>query len=528
MARSPVRRWARWRFRNRTPTSSTSAWARPNCAATSCRATASTKPPTAGAPGSTWASRTRRQFRASASTPPIPTSSTWRRWAIPTVRIAERGVFRSKDGGATWQKILYRDDHAGAVDLCLDPHNPDVMFAAIWDVYRTPWSLSSGGTAQRPLQIHRWRRPLDRDHAQSRTALRHRRQDRRLGLGRAIPTASTPSWKTKTAACSSPTTPAPPGSWSATIAKCASAPSTTRASTPIPRSRTPSTCSTWASTSPPTAARPTAQLRPPHGDNHDLWIDPANPLRMIESNDGGGTVSINGGQTWTAAEFPTAQFYHVAVTNDIPYHICGAQQDSSTICVPSAGAARPRRTRRTAPPTARAAAKAATSRPIRKNPNIFYAGSQGALLTRSTGAPTTRKDVQVYPLFFSGENAGSLPERWQWTFPIVFSPVNPDILYTSSQHLWKTTDEGQTWQKISPDLTRDDPEDAGRFRRPHHARSERPRNLRHHLHHRALAQGREHHLDRVGRWPGANHARRRQEPGRTSRRRACPISAASA
>src|ERR1019366_1960920 len=99
--------------------------------------------------------------------------------------------------------------------------------------------------------------------------------------------------------------------------------------------------------------------------------------------------------------------------------------------------------------------------PDPRNPNIFFAGSQGALLTRYHRRTNYSRDVQVYPLFFSGESAGSLPERWQWTYPIVFSPVNPDILYTSSQHLWKTTDDGHSWTRISGDLTRADPKTLG-------------------------------------------------------------------
>ena len=205
-------------------------------------------------------------------------------------------------------------------------------------------------------------------------------------------------------------------------------------------------------------------LAVPHGDNHELWIASNDNKRMIEANDGGGTVSVNGGATWTEQNFPTAQLYHVATTIDFPYHVCGAQQDNSTACLPSNGWENLR---------------GASSRtlgdwmydigggesgyiaPDPRNADIFYAGSQGALLTRYDRSNGQTRDVQVYPRFFSGEPSSALPERWQWTYPIVFSPKDSTTLYTSSQHLWKTTDQGQTWQRISPDLTRADPKTLG-------------------------------------------------------------------
>ncbi len=179
---------------------------------------------------------------------------------------------------------------------------------------------------------------------------------------------------------------------------------------------------------------------------------------MANANDGGGTVSMNGGISWTDEDFPTAQLYHIITTSDFPYHIAGAQQDNSTIAIPSEG-------------WNHMAVRSNTNKPGMgyaypvgggesgyiaqdpKNPDIFYAGSQGALLTRFNRATGQYRDVQVYPRFFSGEEAKTLPERWQWTYPIMFSPVDPKRLYVCSQHVWMTTNEGQTWQKISPDLT---------------------------------------------------------------------------
>ena len=161
------------------------------------------------------------------------------------------------------------------------------------------------------------------------------------------------------------------------------------------------------------------------------------------------------------------------------------------------------------------------------NPNIFYAGSQGALLTRFDRHTNTSRDVQVYPLFFSGESAGSLPERWQWTFPIVFSPLNAGTIYTSSQHLWKSTDEGHSWQKISPDLTRNDPKTLGDSGGPITHDQNGPGDLRDDLHHRALAQRGEYHLDRLRRRADSDHARWQARTGVTSRRRECRTTGAS-
>jgi hypothetical protein len=199
-------------------------------------------------------------------------------------------------------------------------------------------------------------------------------------------------------------------------------------------------------------------IKVPHGDNHDLWVDPTDPMRLAAANDGGGTISVNGGLSWTDEDFPTAQLYHITTTVDFPYQVAGAQQDNSTIAVPSEGWNHMTvRTNATKPGMGYAYAvgggESGYIAQDPKNPDIFYAGSQGALLTRFNRATGQYRDVQVYPRFFSGEEAKTLPERWQWTYPIVFSPVDPKRLYVCSQHVWMTVNEGQTWQKISPDLT---------------------------------------------------------------------------
>ncbi|HEY3743841.1 MAG TPA: glycosyl hydrolase [Bryobacteraceae bacterium] len=373
-----------------------------------------------------------------------------------------RGVYRTKDGGKTWQRILYKNDHAGAVDLTMDPHHPDTLFAAIWDVNRTPWSLSSGGPAS--------------------------------GLYKSTDGGDT--WTDITQ------NPGLPTGIIGKIGVTISPVDPKRVYAIVENEnggvyRSDDTGATWTKVSEDRKVRQRAfyytriyadtanadtiyimntaffksidagktykAIKVPHGDNHDLWIAPSDPKRMANSNDGGGDVSFNGGETWTQQNFPTAQLYHVSTTKDFPYHVCGAQQDNTTVCVASNGA--PNMHRPGAPlgswmyDAGGGESGYVTPHPV--NPNLFYAGSQGALITRYDRSNGEIRDIQVYPLFFSGQSAATLKERWQWTFPIVFSPQDPKTLYTSSQHLFKTTNDGQSWQMISPDLTRADPKTLG-------------------------------------------------------------------
>jgi photosystem II stability/assembly factor-like uncharacterized protein len=200
-----------------------------------------------------------------------------------------------------------------------------------------------------------------------------------------------------------------------------------------------------------------------HADHHDLWIDPANPRRMINGNDGGGSISVNGGQTWSPQDYPTAQMYHVSTTADFPFHVCGAQQDNSTACVPSDAGLHLRDPRQPAGRWLYAAGGNESGHvvPHPTDPDVFYSGGQEAYLTRYDRRTGQARDVQPYPRLYSGESARSVPERWNWTFPIAISPVDPAMVFAGSQHVWRTTDEGQTWERISPDLTRADPKTLG-------------------------------------------------------------------
>jgi photosystem II stability/assembly factor-like uncharacterized protein len=380
----------------------------------------------------------------------------------PYGRNEERGVFRSTDGGATWKRVLYRNDRSGAVDLCLDSHNPRVLYAAIWEVYRTPWLLSSGGP----------------------------------GSGMFKSTDGGDTWTEITR------NPGLPKGIVGKIGVSVSGADSNRVYALIEAEdgglfQSSDAGATWTRVSADRSIRQRAfyfsriyadpksrdtiyvlnvefyrsrdggktleLLRTPHADHHDLWIAPDNPLRLISSDDGGGSVSTDGGKTWTPERYPTAQMYHVATTRDFPYHVCGAQQDSGTACVPSGRATNMRDPDGPAGDWLYNAGggEAGYIAPHPKDPDIFYAGDQAGEITRYDRRTGETRVVNFFPMFFSGMPASALKERLQWTFPIVFSPLDANTLYSSSQYLWKTTNEGQGWQCISPDLTRGDPKTLG-------------------------------------------------------------------
>ncbi len=218
-----------------------------------------------------------------------------------------------------------------------------------------------------------------------------------------------------------------------------------------------------------------------HGDFHDLWIDPNDPAHLVVANDGGGAVTLDTGKNWTDQDYPTEQFYHVITTKHIPYHVCGSQQDNSTICTPfnwnaaAVGLGTPGRRGgggggNTTPERDITLGGMAVSyvagggepgyiAPDPLDPDIFYSGTNnGAYVDKFNRRLLTSREVNPYPWFYSGEPSKEIKERWQWTFPILFSQVDPKLLFVSSQRLWATRDGGKTWMKLSGDLTRHAPE----------------------------------------------------------------------
>ncbi len=370
----------------------------------------------------------------------------------------ERGVFKTIDGGITWKKILYKGDKAGAEDLVIDPQNPETLYTSIWQVYRTPYKMwadsgisglyksTNGGESWTELtknpgmpkgpvgKIGVTVSPVDATRV---WAIIEANEG---GLYRSDDGGD--HWKMvnnerklRQRAFYYSRIVADPKNKDGIYGLNVNFYKSTDGGISFPKS-----------------------IKVPHGDNHDLWIDPTDSMRLAQANDGGGTISVNGGLSWTDEDFPTAQLYHITTTNDFPYQVAGAQQDNSTITVPSEGWNHMTARANSIKPGigyayAVGGGESGAIAQDPKNPDIFYAGSQGALLTRINRATGQSRDVQIYPRFFSGEEAKVLPERWQWTFPIVFSPVDPKRLYACSQHVWVTTNEGQTWEKISPDLT---------------------------------------------------------------------------
>jgi photosystem II stability/assembly factor-like uncharacterized protein len=375
----------------------------------------------------------------------------------------ERGVFRSKDGGTTWEKILFRDNKTGAIALVLDPNAPEIIYAALWEAFRNSWEMSSGGPGSGIFK--------STDGGDHWTEISRNPGLPRGVLGKIGIAVSGGESKRLYAQIEAEDggffmSDDAGATWQKVndrrdLRQRAFYYTHVIADPKVKDTVYELNVNFHKSTD---GGKTWTLVRPPHGDNHDMWIAANDSSRMIEANDGGANVSLNGGETWTPQPMSTAQMYHVITTAHVPYHVCGAQQDNTTACV----ASQP-------PPGGPGGSGGGADRVFYsvgggesgyiandpRNPDIFYAGSYGGLITRRDTSTGQERAINPYPDNPMGYASADIAERFQWTFPIVLAPTNPGILYVGSQHLWKSTNEGQSWTKISPDLTRHDPKTMG-------------------------------------------------------------------
>ncbi|MFI5087310.1 MAG: WD40/YVTN/BNR-like repeat-containing protein, partial [Terriglobales bacterium] len=364
---------------------------------------------------------------------------------------AERGIYRTTDGGATWQKVLFVNDKTGGIDVVFDPQNPNTAFASMWEVSRTPWSLSSGGPGSGLY------RSTDGGNTWKRLE------------GQGLPDGVLGRIGVSVSGADSNRVYALIEAKEGGLFSSDDGGDTWTRVNDDERYRQRAWYFTHIFADPKTvdtvyvlntglfrsvdAGKTFTLLPAPHGDHHGLWIDPTNPKSIINGNDGGATISVDAGQTWsTVYNQPTAQFYHVIADQQFPYFVYGAQQDNSSVGVPSY------------------ADEGVIARqhwfdfggetgfiaPDPRNPNVVY-GNNEATIFRFNKADQQTQDVSVWPLDVSGHGAVDLDVlRFNWTSPLFISAHDKTTLYTAGDKVYKSTDGGMTWTAISKDLTRND------------------------------------------------------------------------
>jgi photosystem II stability/assembly factor-like uncharacterized protein len=364
----------------------------------------------------------------------------------------ERGIFRTQDGGKTWQKVLYKDAKSGGIDVVFDPSNSNILFAALWQARRTPWSLDSGGPGS---GLYR-----SIDGGTTWKELKgHGLPEGILGRIGVTVSGANPNrvWAVVEAEKGGIYRSDDGGdSWHITTDDHRFRQRAWYYSHIFADPKSEDTVyilntSAYRSND---GGKTFDSIRAPHGDNHALWIDPTNHRRLINGNDGGAAVSTDFGATWTGElNQPTAQFYHVITDNRFPYYIYGAQQDNSTVAIASASADgaidRPDW-------YAVGGGESGYIAPDPTDPEIVYAGSYGGEITRYDHRTGQEQSINPWPVNPIGWSAADVKHRFQWTEPIAFSPHDPKTMYFAGEVLFKTTDAGMSWTIISPDLTHND------------------------------------------------------------------------
>jgi photosystem II stability/assembly factor-like uncharacterized protein len=365
----------------------------------------------------------------------------------------ERGVYRTTDGGESWEKVLFVDEDTGASDVSIDPTNPRIVFAGLWEARRSPWSLVSGGDTGGVF--------VSRDGGDTWKKIE----------GKGLPEGVTGKIAVDVA-------PSDPRRVYALIEAEKGG-----------LFRSDDGGENWKQvngeryllirpwyfthlTVDPTNAdvvwAPSLQMLKSidggvsfktvkgihHGDHHDVWLDPSSSKRVIASNDGGVDVSVDGGESWYAPALPISQFYHVSVDDRIPYHVHGNMQDLGTASGPSNSLSRNGITRFDWDDVGGGETGHTASVP--GEPDVVFAGEYFGYLSRYDHRTRQARNVAIYPMDVSGHGAEEARYRFQWTAPMIVSRHDPNVVYHGSQFLMKTEDQGMTWTAVSPDLTRND------------------------------------------------------------------------
>lgn len=385
----------------------------------------------------------------------------------------ERGVYRTTDGGKTWQQVLAKNEDTGASDVCFDPTNPRVLFAGLWQARRKPWEMTSGGPGSGLY--------VSRDGGDTWTQLVRAPKEDSPEFGKDPPKGQK--------YCEG----LPEGIWGKVC--LAVAPSNNKRVYAMIEAekgglvRSDDGGDSWSVVNESRAIRqrpwyfstitvhptnadevwfPQVPLLkstdggktlkrvkgPHHGDHHDIWIDPKDPKRIIDSNDGGVDISRNGGETWFAPPLALAQFYHVSVDTQVPYHVMGAVQDIGTAAGPSNSLLSGGIRLTDWVTVGGGEAGFAVADP--SDPNVIYAGEYGGYLSRYDRRTRQAVSIGIYPFNPSGHGAEVLKYRFQWTAPVMISPHDPKALYHAANVLFRSTDDGRNWKAVSPDLTRND------------------------------------------------------------------------
>ncbi len=365
----------------------------------------------------------------------------------------ERGVFRSQDGGGSWTKVLFLSDSVGAVDLAMDPSNPRILYAAMWRAERKPWTLidasEDGGIYKTTDGGDSWKK-LEGGLPRGLTGrigitVSPANPDRVWAIANAHDPdggvyRSDDSGKSWTRVNQERKLQQRHWYYSHIVADPVDENTVYAMNTGLYRSID--------------AGKSWESLRVPHGDVHDLWVNPENPDFMVVANDGGAQVSLNAGESWsTLLNQPTAELYRVVTDDRFPYRVYAAQQDNSTISLPS------RSSGGLTPYEEWYDVGGCESGHIAvdpRDPDLYYAGCYNGIISRVNRRTGESRNVMPAPVLVDGLAPKELADRFQWNFPIVFSPHDPNTLYATSQRVLKSTDQGMSWEVISPDLTTND------------------------------------------------------------------------